>query len=112
MENMKERKLKLFSGGDWRHRGGCLVVVASSVADAARLIALAHRAKIGVSPEEMAKPVEPFDVGRNSRWINKYFGVDANFNSSWAKKIVQERGVWHYKENGYGMHVDEFVRLV
>ena len=110
--NEKKQKLSLFSGSDWESRGGELVVVATSVADAARLLELACRARRGATPEKMAEPVEKIDIGRNSRWIKVYFGRDDNFSSCYGGKIVHERGVWHSKPNAMGMSEDKFVRLV
>ncbi len=108
----KKQKLSLFSGSDWYFRGGRLLVVAKSVTDAARLIELARRATRGYAPDKMAEPVDKIDVSRNSRWINEYFGKDENFRSSYAQKVMRERGVWHAKEDWNGMAVEELVRLV
>ena len=107
-----QKKLKLFSGGDWKHRGGRLIIVATSVADAARLLELARRANRGATADEIAEPVDKFDIGRNSRWIKQSYGVDEDFRSLYGKKIPAERGVWHAKEDGNGMSVDELNRLV
>lgn len=110
--NEKKQKLSLFSGSDWESRGGELVVVATSVADAARLLELACRARRGATPEKMAEPVDKIDVSRNSRWIKVYFGRDDNFSSCYGGKIVHERGVWHAKAGPMGLAEDKMTRLV
>ena len=99
------KTIKLFNGSDWYHRGGHLYVGAYSVADAARLLHEAHGVAMGRYLE-----IGKLDIGRNTRWINTYFGKDC-----WGDAmdgIKPERGVWWGKGLAGGHCEDKPRRLL
>ena len=105
---MKEKKLIFFSGGDFDRRGGRLHIAATSRTDAAELMELARRVHYGQKDDS---PVDPFQIGRNTRRIKDYFGQDDRWGKSMDGKPA-ERGVWHEPSDGSGWGNGNPVRLV
>lgn len=89
---MKVRKLKLFAGGDFNHRGGRLYVAAWSQKDAVLLLNLAW-----------CKLRNVVYRGGFDRPSMGYFKT--HYSSYWGAAmdgVTPERGVWWSKEDGRG----------
>ena len=81
------KKLRLYNGGDWDHRGGHLYIAAYSVKDAVAITNEAH-GKVRKNPH-----------GMTEYWFNTYF-----YKGAWGRRmdgIVPERGVWWVRQD-YG----------
>ena len=91
------KKLKIWNGGDWDHRGGHVFVCAHSVKDAAELICEAYKKIKGYVDRPDIKIVSEGE-------IRTYYSAGCWGNS--MEGVVPERGVWWIKSNGYGRPVD------
>jgi len=88
------KKLKLFNGRDWEHRGGHLYVAAHSLQDASILISEAYCKVRGLvdRPDIRIMPTSYL----REYWFKGCWGTDMD-------GITPERGVWWGKSNGHGM---------
>ena len=96
------KTLKLYNGGDWRHRGGHLYIAAYSLADAVRLSNEAYRKFKGYEDHP--------DINYTSNdYARKYWN-----KGCWGiymDGITPERGVWHGKEKAGGF-AEKPVRII
>ena len=95
---MKEKKLKLFNGSDWEHRGGHLFIAAHSLADAVRLANEARAKATGISG------------GISVSYAREYWS-----KGCWGKTmndVTPERGVWHCPAIAGGWYSDKPLRLI
>ena len=87
------KKLKLFNGGDWDHRGGHLYVAAHSWQDVSDLISEAY---CKVQGREKCLDIRLMPV----HYLRVYWSKDCWGNA--MDGITPERGVWWGKSNGRG----------
>lgn len=94
---MKTRKIKLFNGGDWDHKGGHLYVGAWSIKDAVDLI------------NQACRKIKNYDGSFTAHEIQVYWSKGCWGTSMTG--VVPERGVWWAREIGGG-HAGKPERII